>query len=384
MDKKNICVVTGTRAEYGLLKIVIQKIEESEVLKLSLIVTGMHLLKKFGGTINVIKKDGFPISKIVPMYEEKEKNLGKALGNGVINLTHALKEIKPDILLILGDRYEPLAAALAASTLNIPIAHIHGGDNVHKGQVDEQIRHAITKFANLHFPVSPKSYERIKLLGEEEWRIHLVGSPGLDMIFNETLLNKEEICNEFNLEINQKIVLCVYHPYIIEKEKAGEQMGLILKILKDMNLQTIIIYPNNDPGCDLIIKEIESMKNTQKFLIFKNLERKLYLSLLKHSDLLIGNSSSGIIESPVFNLPVINLGNRNRGRETGENVINVFFDHTKITEAVNKALSNDFKNFCKTVKNPYGKGKASEKIVKILEEIEINKKLLIKKLNYKV
>ncbi len=387
MVKKHICVVTGTRAEYGLLKLTIEKIHNSEKLRLSLIVTGMHLLEKYGKTIDIIKQDKIPIARIIPMYEENEnykKSLGIALGKAVIEFTKVLNELNPDILLVLGDRYEPLAAVLAASTLSIPIAHIHGGDNVLQGQIDEQIRHAITKFAHIHFPVSEKSYERIKLLGEEEWRIHMVGSPGIDILHQEDLFTKEELCTKLCLNKNEKIILCIQHPYAFESEKAGKQMHSILKILKDINYQVIIIYPNNDPGSDLIINAINSYSDVPKFKIYKNLERKTYISLLKHIDLLIGNSSSGIIESPIFKLPVINLGDRNKGRETGDNVINVDIESSEIKKAIEIALSEDFKKSCQNVKNPYGEGKAAEKIIQILNNLTIYKKLLIKKLAYTI
>jgi len=387
MDRKKICVVTGSRSEYGIFQLILKKIEESEKLDLLLLVTGIHLLKKYGNTINFIKKDGFSITKIIPMYEEndyKYDSLGNAVGNAIINFTEALNELKPDLLLVIGDRYEPLTAVIAASTLSIPIAHIHGGDNVFKGQVDEQIRHAITKFAHIHFPATPKSYRRIILMGEEEWRIHMVGSPSIDMIYKEKLLSKEEICNKYGLNISEKIILCVQHPNVFESEQAGEQMKITLQVLKDLKLQTITTYPNNDPGSHLIIKEIEDHREIPYFKLFKNLERKDYLSLLKNADLLVGNSSSGLIESPIFKLPVVNLGNRNKGRESAENVINVPHDYIEIRKAIIKGLSDEFKKNCQKVKNPYGDGKASERIVKILEELEINKELLVKKLTYKV
>ncbi len=387
MKKKHICVITGTRAEYGLLKSLIQKIEESNKLKLSLLVTGMHLLKKYGETINIIKEDGISIAKVIPMYDEDvnmEIRVGLGFGKAVINFTEAFYEIKPDLLLVWGDRYEPLAAVIAASTLTIPIAHIQGGDSVFMGQVDEQIRHAITKFANIHFPISPKSSRRIKLLGEEEWRIHMYGSPGLDIIYEEELYTKEEICKLLGLNSKEKIILCIFHPYIFESNKAGFQITEILDILQNLKIQTVIIYPNNDPGSDLIIKEIIARENVEKFKIFKNLKRKDYLSLLKNVDLLIGNSSSGITEAPSFKIPVVNLGNRNKGRETGENVIHSSFESSEIIASIKKGFSKEFKELCKNVENPYGKGKAVEKVVKALEDININKNLLIKKITYNV
>jgi len=387
MPKKTVCVVTGSRAEYGILYPVLKKIEASTQLELQLLVTGMHILKKYGNTVDVIKKEGIPIKKVIPMYDDDvvdETYVGKALGNVIVKFTDALNELKPDIVLVLGDRFEPLAAVLAATTLSIPIAHIHGGDNVHQGQIDEVIRHSITKFSHIHFPVTPKSSERIKLLGEEEWRIHMVGSPSIDSIYNEKLLTKKEIFSKFEFSPSQKLVLCIQHPYLFEVERAGEQMDLTLRVLKELKLNTVIIYPNNDPGSELIINTIESNRSVPHFKIYKNLERIDYLSLLKNVDLLIGNSSSGLIETPIFKLPVINIGDRNRGRESAENVINVPHNYGEIQKAVNYGLSEKFKNICLNVKNPYGDGKAAERIIRVLEDLQIDKKLLIKQLTYEV
>ena len=387
MDKKKICVITGTRAEYGIFHLILKKITESKKLQLHLLVTGTHLLEHLGSTMNQIEDDGFKIDGIIPMYdqhENKDSYFGRALGRAIIGFTDELIKSKPDLLLVLGDRYEPLAAVLAASTLSIPIAHIHGGDNVFKGQIDEQIRHSITKFSHIHFPATKISSERIRLLGEEEWRIHMVGSPSIDMIYQEKFLKKEDLCRKLGLALTEKIIICIYHSYIFESEKAGEYMNTILRVLEELDFQTVIVYPNNDPGSDLIIKEINIKEKIQKFKIFKNLERIDYLSLLNNADLLIGNSSSGLIESPIFKLPVLNIGNRNKGRESAENVINIINDYNEIKKAIDMAFSEEFQENCQKVMNPYGDGKASERIIKVLEELEINKELLIKKLTYDI
>ena len=385
MAVKQICIVTGTRAEYSYLKIIIKKIINSKKLSLSLIVTGMHLLEEYGYTIDLIKKDNIPITKIIPMYNENDSSnsaLGKAVGSSIIKFTEVLIELKPDVLLVLGDRYEPLVAAIAASTLKIPIAHIHGGDV--SGTVDESLRHAITKLSHIHFPASPKSAKRIELMGEEKWRINMVGSTTIDNILHEKLLSKQEICKEFELNESERIALCIQHPNVYESEIAGEQMKITLQVLRDLNLQVIIIYPNNDIGSELIIEVIKEFETHPKFRIFKNIQRRIYLSLLKNVDFLIGNSSSGLIESPIFKVPVINIGDRNKGRETAENVIDVIHDYDEIKNAIKKALSKEFRALCNIIKNPYGDGKASERIVKILEDLKIEKKILIKKLTYKV
>ncbi len=385
MNIKRVCVVTGTRAEYGILQILIKKIDQSNKLELCLMVTGIHLLKKYGNTVDQIIKDGFKIDKIIPMYEETEQGsdqLGISVGKGVINFTKAFDELKPDILIVLGDRYEPLAAVIAASTLSIPIAHIHGGDVTRL--IDEHIRHAITKFAHIHFPGSAKSAKRIELMGEEPWRIKLFGSLSIDAIYQEKekLLNKNNICIKLGLDDKKELTICIQHPDTFKSKEAGNQMKLTLDILNELKLQTVIIYPNNDPGSELIIDEIEANRHIPYFKIFKNLPRHDYLSLLKNADLLIGNSSSGSIETSIFKLPVVNIGPRELPRERAGNVIDVPHKYSEILGAVKRALSKEFKEKCQIVVNPYGLGTTSEKIVEYLEKLEITHELLEKKLTY--
>lgn len=383
MKIKNICVVTGSRADYNYLKLTMEKIDKSSKLNLVLVVTGMHLLRKHGRTIDLIKKDGFFIKKTISMYKEKDrsnKSLGKAIGKSIIKFTKTFVQLQPDLILILGDRFEPFVATIAASTLKIPIAHIHGGDI--SGTIDENIRHAITKLAHIHFPASHKSEERIRLCGEEKWRIYMVGSPTIDLIMAEPLLNKKEICTKLDLNDAEKLIICLQHPNIFEAENAGEQIKITLQNLKELNAQVIIIYPNNDMGSDLIIKEIKKVENNPKFKVFKNLERLDYLSLLKNADLLIGNSSGGLIESPIFKIPVINIGTRNEGREAAGNVISVDQNYENVKLAIKEALSPEFKKNCEKVVNPYGDGTASDKIIKVLEDLELNEKILFKKWSY--
>ncbi len=382
---KKIGVITGTRADYGILRILIDEICESEKLELIIYVTGIHLLRKYGSTISLIEEDGFyNYIKIVPMYRE-DLSLGSAIARGIINFTNEFNYDKPDMILVLGDRYEMLSAVISASTLNIPIAHIHGGDSVPLGQIDEQIRHAITKFAHIHFPATEKSAERIRRMGEESWRIHIVGSPAVDMIklYSNDLWDKKEVYDELDLDSSKKIVTCIYHSFIPEYKKSGENMKHILISLDKFDIQVVVIYPNNDKGSEQIIEEIEKFRNNKKFKIYKNLERGLYLSLLSISDLMIGNSSSGIIDTLTFKLPVINIGNRNLGRESGINVLNTpIFHKISFDDIITLALSDAFKERCKDTKQIYGDGNSSKKIVKILEDLKIDKKLLIKKMTY--
>ncbi|MHA2287930.1 MAG: UDP-N-acetylglucosamine 2-epimerase [Promethearchaeota archaeon] len=385
MKSKHICVVTGSRAEYNYLKLLMKKIEKSSKLQLTVLITGMHLLKKYGNTIDLIKRDGFPNIIIVPMYDENanlKSSLGIAVGKSLTDFTKILDELEPDLLVVLGDRYEPFVAVIAASTLTIPIGHIHGGDI--SGNIDENLRHAITKLSHLHFPGSYKSAKRLQLLGEEEWRINMVGSPTIDNILSENLVDRKVLCSELKLNAEEQIIACLQHSNTYESEKAGEQMKTTLRVLKDLDLQVVIIYPNNDLGSKLIISEIDKSRNNKKFKIFKNLESSMYLSLLKYAELLIGNSSGGLIESPIFKLPVVNIGTRNKDRESAENVIHVNHDYDQIKSAVIKALSHEFKENCKKVINPYGDGTSTDKIIKILEDIEIGDEFFVKKLTYQV
>lgn len=384
--KRKIAVVTGTRTEYGILKPLMEKIKNSKCLKLNLIITGIHLLKKYGLTINEIKKDGFKIEKTVRMYVGSEKDPGyhgKALGRGIKNFTKVLSEIRPDFLVVLGDRLEPLAAALAAAILRIPIAHLHGGDKTDSGHIDEGIRHSISRFANVHFAASKKSSERLIRMGEEVWRVYNVGALGLESVLNTPEIKKEALFRKLNLDLNQKLIVCVFHPVHLEAEKMGGQMREIIKALRELKIQTLIIYPNNDAGAQDIIREIERSSHLPFIKTFPNLVHSEYVNLLRHADVLIGNSSSGIIEAPFIKLPVVNIGSRNVGREHGRNIIYVPAKKGEIIEAIKKALYD--KKFLKEVKRgktPFGDGRVSRRIIKILKEIKIDKKLLQKKITY--
>jgi UDP-hydrolysing UDP-N-acetyl-D-glucosamine 2-epimerase len=384
--KRTIAVVTGTRAEYGILKPLLTKIRNSKYLKLELLVTGMHLLDKFGLTVNEIRKDGFEIRAEIPMYFGKSFTsgyYGKALARGIDKFTTILPKIKPDILIVLGDRLEPLSAVLAASILNIPIAHIHGGDKTNSGLIDESIRHSITRFSHIHFAPTEESKRRLMKMGEETRRIYNVGALNIDSIVNQNLIKKEVLYDKLHLNLNQNLILCIFHPVLLEQNNVASQMSKILEVLNKLKIQTILIFPNNDAGSRDIILEIEKHKEIPFIKIFPSLSHSEYISLLKYANVLIGNSSSGIIEATSLKLPVINIGTRNTGREHAENVIFVDVDKNEIEKAIDKALYD--KKFRKIVNksiNPYGNGKVSDKIVKILSNIKIDKQLLIKKINY--
>lgn len=383
--KRKIAVITGTRAEYGLLYPVMKAIENNLKLELSVIVTGMHLSPEYGYTIKEIKKDGFKIDATVDMLLSNDTgaSMAKSLGIGIIGITQALEQIKPDIVLVLGDRGEPFAGTIAATHMNIPVAHIHGGESTTGGCIDESIRHSITKFAHIHFPATEESAERIKKLGEESWRIHKVGAPGLDTILNVELIPKEQLIRRFSLNANEPLLLTVQHPVTTQPENAAKEMRITLEALAELKIQTILIYPCSDAGGRSMIEVIKEYEHLPFLHTFKSLPHIEYLSLMKIAGALVGNSSSGIIEASSFHLAVVNIGIRQEGRQHTGNVIDVVHDKTKIIEAINKALHNEtFKKKVRESANPYGDGKAGMRIAKVLAELEINNSLLQKRITY--
>jgi GDP/UDP-N,N'-diacetylbacillosamine 2-epimerase (hydrolysing) len=382
---KKIAVVTGTRAEYGILQPVLRAIEAQRGLELSLVVTGMHLSHEFGYTVSEIEKDGFKISARVDMVPGSDtlEAMAESVGTGIIGMTKTWQQLKPDIILVLGDRVEPLAAAISGAYMNIPVAHIHGGDSS-KGGLDESARHAITKFAHIHFPATQRSAERIIKMGEDEWRVHVVGSPALDAILNETLIPKKEIIEKFNIDTSKPLILLVQHSVTTEPDKAGEQMTETLEAVVHSGYPIILLYPNADAGGRAIIKVIKGYEQRYSLITtFKSLPRREYLSLLKIASVLVGNSSSGMIDAPSFGLPVVNIGGRQEGRERGDNVIDVGYNREEIITAIKKPLTDSkFLRVVKKCHNPYGDGKASPRIAEILSGMEITPELLQKKITY--
>lgn len=385
MNKRKICVVTGTRAEYGLLKPVMQQILKSDQLILQTVATGMHLSPLYGNTIKEIIKDGFQINAKVKMLPKNDDPVetAKSIGEGIIGLSEVFAQHKPDMVVVLGDRVEALAATIAAVYSNIPVAHIHGGDNAKAG-LDENTRHAITKLANIHFAATEKSAERIIKLGEDKWRVFVVGAPGLDQIKNEQLLSKQELAKKYHLDFSNPVLLVIQHSVTTQVDKAEYQMKQTLDAVSELNYQTIIVYPNSDAGGRKIINIIKKyVKVNNNLQSFPNIPRIDYLSLLKNISVLIGNSSSGIIETPLFHLPVVDIGIRQEGRERSTNIIHADHKKENIIEAINKALfDEDLKKQVKRCKNPYGNGKASLKIVNKLSLLPIDDRLIQKKITY--
>jgi UDP-N-acetylglucosamine 2-epimerase (non-hydrolysing)/GDP/UDP-N,N'-diacetylbacillosamine 2-epimerase (hydrolysing) len=379
---KKICILTGTRAEYGLLKPIIKNIENHKDFISSILCTGTHLSKKFGHSIDIIKKDGFRNIHEVEMLpaDSSERSVARSIGIGIQNFSSFFYKDRPDLLLLLGDRTEALAGSISAAYMNVPIAHVHGGDSARAG-LDESARHAITKFSHIHFAATKNSAKRIIKLGEERQRVYVTGAPCLDTILNETFFDRSEIYKKLKLKLNNKFIVLVQHPVSTQPIESKKQILETIRALKKTKLQVVAIYPNCDAGSGEIIKTLENESNN-RLHCFKNLSHKLYLSLLKHAYILVGNSSSGIIESSSFKIPSINIGTRQEGRERGVNVIDATHSQKSILESIKQATSKEFQNLMKSCKNPYGNGTCAPKIVNTLSEIRINSNFLQKKITY--
>ena len=382
---KKILVVTGTRAEYGLLYWTMREIQQDKDLQLQLIVTGSHLSEKYGYTVNQIRKDGFKVDEEIDMIIDSKKKsaIVKSMGLEMIQMAQAFDRLNPDILLILGDRYETFVAATCAMMMNIPIAHMNGGEST-EGLIDEQIRHAITKMAHIHFAGSEYYKERIIKMGEEPWRVYNVGQAGIENINRLKLLEKGELEFELGIKFDEKIFLITYHPVTLEDENIEEQVENLLRAISKFQAKYIFTYPNADYGNKIIIDEINEFKKTHKNVYaFHSLGQVRYLSLLKYADVMIGNSSSGIIESSPFKLPVVNIGNRQKGRLRNRNIIDVRYDEMGIVNGINMALyDNEFIKGLNNLENVYGDGITSKRIVDVLKKIKKDERILCKKLMY--
>lgn len=381
--KRTICIITGTRADYGILYPVMKAIEASKYLNLCIIATGMHLMKEFGFTVKEIKKDGFNVYKQINTSYKEDTGLALAdsIGKAVSKLAETFAELKPNIVLVLGDRGEMLAAAIAANYLNIPVAHIHGGEL--SGHVDGLLRHAITKLAHIHFAATIRAEKRILRLGEEEWRVFISGAPALDNILRGKVASSNSLIEKFGAFAKQPFILVAQHPVNIESSDSAKQMQTTLEAVVLSKHPAIVVYPNADAGGRKMIGVIKKFERFPFIKSFKSVAHKDYLSLMRYASVLVGNSSSGIIEAPSLKLPFVNIGNRQNGRERGSNVINVPHKKNAIIRAINKALyDNRFRALVDKCKNPYGDGYASERIIKILSAIKLDKRLLQKQITY--
>lgn len=372
-DKRRICIVTGTRAEYGLLYWLMREIEGDEHLTLQLVVTGMHLSPEFGLTSKVIEQDGFTIDYKVEMLLSSDTPTGiaKSIGVGVMGFTDAFAYLKPDIVVILGDRYEALASAQVAMTLKIPLAHIHGGETT-EGAIDEAIRHSITKMAQLHFVAAEQYAKRVVQLGEAPERVFNVGALGVENITRLDLLNREDLEKSMDVSLGEKNFLVTYHPVTLSNEKVEKPIEELFAALDNFSQASIIFTKaNSDAGGRVINNLIEqyAVKDPDRIKVFTSLGQLLYLSAIKHFDLIIGNSSSGILEVPFFNKPTVNIGDRQKGRLRPATVIDCAEKTADIIEAINKALSPEFKTEMAKSEYPFGNGNVAVKIKESLKKV---------------
>ncbi len=367
---RKIAVFTGTRAEYGLLYWIIKSLNESESVELQLYVGGMHMSPEFGYTIKQIEEDGFPIAERMEFLLSSDSPVGisKSMGLALINAAEAIERQRPDLIVLLGDRFESMTIAQAAMVACIPVAHIHGGETT-EGLIDEAVRHSITKMSHLHFAATSQYKNRIIQLGEQPERVFNYGAPGIDSILKLPLIELEKLPAAIDFELNKPFIMVTYHPVTLEVDGAANSLINLLKALDNFpNHQLVITYPNADTNGRSLIKILDDYKknNHQRVLLVQSLGQLRYLSLMKYCEAVVGNSSSGLIETPSFKVPTINIGNRQKGRIAGDTVINCAEDLDSISKALDRGLSHEFKNFCHTTVNPYGQGNSSCRIVEQL------------------
>ena len=383
MKTRKILFSLESRATYGYSRNVMRAIRDFPDLELLTLVSGMHLMPEMGNSINLIKKDGFPISSEVelsPKGEYSPAAWSRAMAKGMEGFSNSLEKLMPDIVLLFGDRAETMTLCLTAAYMGIPIAHVQAGDK--SGHIDDSSRYAIAKLGHIHFASCEDSAERLRKLGEQEFRIFNTGAPQLDDI-NRSFDKSNILIEDINIDLNKPYLLLVYHPVMVEREEIDEQISAVIEACLESELSVIWIAPNSDLGHGNIFKLINKYKNNSQITSIKNLERDIYLKLLFNCEVIVGNSSSGILEAPSYKVPVVNIGNRQRGRPQASNILNCDNRKESIKKSISKALNdNKFQISCKNAKNPYGDGRSSQRICKILSQIKIDKNLLDKQIIY--
>lgn len=380
---KRIGIMTGTRAEYGLLKSLMQEINKDNDLELYLIVSGMHLSPEFGMTYKEIEEDGFEINAKVEMLLSSDSPAGisKSIGLGVIGFADEFQRADLDMLILLGDRYEALSAAICALVMRIPIAHLHGGE-LTEGAIDEGIRHSITKMSYLHFTSTEQYRNRVIQLGENPERVFYVGALGVENIKKINLMTKEELERSIHFEIDENTVIVTYHPVTLENNTVEEQFLNLLEVLdRNPKIRMIFTKANADTNGRIVNELIDkyAAQNSERACAFVSLGQKRYLSALKYCRIVIGNSSSGIIEAPSFGKPIINIGDRQKGRICADSVINCGYTQQEIQQAMETALTKEFENKASNCRNPYEKENTAANIISVIKDYLLNDKIKLKK-----
>lgn len=373
---KKIAVFTGTRAEYGLLFWLLKDIQNDKELHLQLLVSGMHLSPEFGLTWKKIEDDGFPIDEKIEILLSSDTATGtaKSIGLGIIGFTDALNRLKPDVIIILGDRFEALAAAQTAMILRIPILHLHGGE-VTEGAYDDSIRHSITKLSYLHGTSTEESRNRVIQLGESPERVVNVGAPGLDHLTRSNFLNLSELSTSLNFQLERPFMLVTYHPVTLSDEPPQESFKALLLALNNFpDYKIILTYPNADDGGRKIIPLLEkyASDNPKRVLAIPSMGQERYLSAIKLASVVVGNSSSGIIEVPSFGVPTVDIGARQKGRLRSQTVLHAEPETEDISKMIDKALSKEFTRRIHLYENPYGQGNSSKKIIDMIKSMKFS------------
>lgn len=382
---KRIAIITSTRAEYGLLRPLINEIARENTISADLLVSGTHLLKKYGDTIDQIKRDGFPIAYEIPIFDENfisdEVHVAEAISKATLLCGEIFAKENYDAMVVLGDRYELLGFCAAAVVCRLPIIHIHGGE-ITEGAIDDKIRHAITKLASLHFPSVSEYANRIIQMGEDPQMVYAVGALGIDNIMQLNLMDKEALKKELNIHTLLPIAAVTYHPVTSEKPEEGQkEVRCVLDALLEAGLYSVITMPNSDVGGDIIYEEMQHYEEMypDRMVIKKSLGQLRYLSLLKNADIMVGNSSSGILESASFRLPTVDIGARQKGRMTPENVIHCECQKDEIKKAIQRGMSIEFKDKLINYESPYGDGHAAERMVEIIKRTDFKKPSMVSK-----
>jgi UDP-N-acetylglucosamine 2-epimerase (non-hydrolysing)/GDP/UDP-N,N'-diacetylbacillosamine 2-epimerase (hydrolysing) len=378
---RTIAVVTVGRSDYGIYLPVLRRIAADKSLKLRLIVAGMHLSPAFGETVNVIEADGFAVADRVDMLlaSDSPEAVAKSMGLGTIGFAQVYSRKKPDMLVVLGDRFEMHAAVVAAVPFKIPVAHIHGGELTF-GAIDDSLRHSITKMSHLHFVSTDVYARRIEKMGEEPWRVTVSGAPGLDNLRSIRLLDRADFARRFGIKLPKNFLLVTCHPVTLENEDPARRFRTLLSALESAGHAALFTMANADTGGHAINKMIQDHVATHRSAQFiNNLGTQGYFSAMALATAMVGNSSSGIIEAASFRLPVVNIGTRQAGRIHGANVINTGYAREQILRGIKQACSPEFRGRLAQLTNPYGDGRAAERIVKKLRSVKINDNLLVKR-----
>ncbi len=384
MKKRKICIISGSRADYSHMYWLIKECDQDKDINLQLLATGMHLSKRHGLSYQMIQQDGFKIGKKIDIlrYSNTDEGVAHSVGLGCQLFTKAYKELKPDIVVIFADRFEMMAACLSAYMLKIPIVHLHGGETS-QGALDEAIRHSITKMGSVHFTATEDYRRRVVQLGENPKRVFHVGSPGLESLSHQKYLSKSELAKKLKFDFDGQVALMTYHPVTLEKNTVTKHVGQLLKAIKATSLKVIMTKSNADAQGDVINKMLRDFcrDNPKRFKLYDYLGQFLYYNCLKSADVLIGNSSSGIVEAPSFKIPVVNVGDRQKGRVRSVNIIDVNNSTANILAGIKKALSKSFLTKLKGMNNPYQKykdGRVAYRIKEKLKKIKLDDSILKK------